>query len=67
MRWPQEDLDALAVREANGTNAIIPVWHNVAHNDVREFSPTLAERVAVTTGKGLSQVVTSILAAIKRR
>jgi TIR domain len=55
--WPQEELDALAIREVNGTSLIIPVRHNVAYNDVREFSPTLADRVAVTTGKGLSQVV----------
>jgi hypothetical protein len=60
-------LDGLATREVDGTRLIIPVWHNVTHNDVREFSPALAERVAVTTSKGLSQVVSAIVAAARRR
>jgi hypothetical protein len=65
--WPQDELDGLATREANGSNVIIPVWHNLGFNDVRDFSPTLAERLAVSTAKGLPQVVSSILAAVRQR
>ncbi len=44
---------------------ILPVWHNVGFDGVREFSPTLADRLAVTTDKGLDRVVKSILDAMK--
>ena len=64
--WPREELDALATREVGGKKVILPVWQKVAFNDVREFSPALAECLAVSTGKGMKQVVESILAAMKQ-
>ncbi len=64
--WSQQELNGLATREVGGKKVILPVWHNVAFNDVRDFSPTLADRIAVSTVKGLKQVVKSILAAIKQ-
>ena len=63
--WPQQELNGLATREVNGTKVILPVWHNVVFEDVRAFSPTLADRVAVNTDKGFDSVVKSILDAMK--
>ncbi len=65
--WPRQELDDLATGEVGGKKVILPVWHKVAFNDVRDFSPTLADRIAVSTGKGMKQVVESILAAMKQR
>ena len=63
--WPRQELNGLATREVNGNKVILPVWHNVGFNEVRDFSPTLANRVAINTDKGLEQVVKSILEAMK--
>jgi TIR domain len=63
--WPTQELNGLATREVNGKKLILPVWHNVGFNEVREYSPTLADRVAVNTDKGLDHVVQRILGALK--
>ncbi len=36
---------------------ILPVWHGVSFEDVRHYSPTLADRIAVATDKGVENVV----------
>lgn len=61
--WPKQELNGLATREVNGGKVILPVWHNVGHDEVREYSPTLVDRVAVSTDKGLAYVVDKILHA----
>lgn len=61
--WPKKELDGLAAREVNGTKVILPVWHEVGFNEVRQYSPTLAGRVAASSNKGLEYVVEKILDA----
>ena len=62
--WPQKELDGLAAREVGSGKVILPVWHNVIWEDVRRFSPTLADKLAVSTAKGLDAVVEEILQVI---
>ena len=62
-RWPQEELDDLATREVNGQKVIFPVWHKVGFGEIYEYSPVLADRVAITTDKGLDYVVQRMLKA----
>ncbi len=59
--WPQRELDGLAALEVDSEKKILPVWHNVTREDVARFSPTLADRVAVSTEKGIDTVVAEIL------
>jgi formylglycine-generating enzyme required for sulfatase activity len=63
--WPQKELDGLAAREAPGEKVILPVWHNITADQVREYSPTLADRVAVSSDRGLEHVVGELLRVIK--
>ena len=62
-RWPQEELVDLATREVNGQKVIFPVWHKVGFREIYEYSPVLADRVAITTDKGLDYVVQRVLKA----
>ncbi len=62
--WPQLELDGLAGREIAGRKVILPVWHNIDAEEVRKFSPTLADRVAVKSSVGLENVVKELLDAI---
>jgi len=57
MRWPQNELNDLAVREVDGKKVILPVWYKVGFRDVYDSSPILADRVAISTEKGLEYVV----------
>jgi hypothetical protein len=61
--WPQEELNDLATREVNGKKVILPVWHKVGFQRVFEYSPVLADRVAISTDKGLDCVVQRMLKA----
>ena len=62
--WPQKELDGLAALEVNGRKVILPVWHEINAEDVRKHSPTLADRVATSSEKGLNQVVADLLDAM---
>ncbi len=62
--WPQRELDGLVAREVNGQKVILPVWHNVDKRTVSQYSPTLADRVATLTSRGMRQVVTDLLKAM---
>lgn len=59
-QWPQKELDALFAKEMNGDKVILPVWHNVTFDDVLAYSPTLADKLGVSTSKGLDYVVNEI-------
>ena len=59
--WPQRELDGLVAREVSSGKTILPVWHNVTRKDVSRFSPTLADKLAVSTTEGLDTVVEKIL------
>lgn len=65
-KWPQYELDGLAEREMKGKDRIIlPVWHNITHNEVMAYSPELAGRKAVLSSEGLKKVVSEILAVLR--
>nr|CBA30834.1 hypothetical protein Csp_C25540 [Curvibacter putative symbiont of Hydra magnipapillata] len=55
--WPQKELDGLVAREDGREKVILPVWHNVTREQVTNFSPPLADKLAVPTSKGLPEVV----------
>jgi replicative DNA helicase len=64
--WTQKELDGLVAREDGETKIILPIWHNVTIDDVKKYSPILADKLAVPTNQGLSFVVDRIIQAIKR-
>lgn len=48
--WPQYELDGLVNREMNeGTKVILPLWHKVSKDEVRSYSPSLADKIALNT------------------
>jgi hypothetical protein len=60
--WPIRELDGLVARETSlGVKVILPIWHGVAHDEILEFSPTLAGKLAARTVDGLDAVVDQIL------
>lgn len=48
--WTNQELDGLVTKSIAGDHqSLLPIWHGVTHDDVRQFSPTLADRVALST------------------
>lgn len=65
--WPQKELDGLVAREVEGVKVILPVWHNMGAADIAAYSPTLADRVAVSSVRGLDHVTDQLLTAVRHR
>lgn len=66
--WPRKELDGLAAREVgSGEKVILPVWHDVSEEDVRQHSPTLASKLGVPTSSGLTKVVETIVRVLRKR
>ena len=64
--WPQKELDGLVAREVEGIKVILPVWHNIGATEIRNYSPTLADRLAASSSKGLDHVTDQLLQAIRQ-
>jgi hypothetical protein len=47
--WPQRELDGLTAQEVAGGTRILPIWHKVSVDEVRKFSPVLADKIALNT------------------
>jgi TIR domain len=48
--WSQHELRGLVTREIEGKSRILPIWHGVGLAEVSDFSPSLADKLAVRTG-----------------
>lgn len=59
--WPQYELDGLTARQMVGKKVILPIWHGVDRNDILKFSPSLADKLALSSGL---QSVDDMVAAV---
>jgi hypothetical protein len=50
-KWPRHELRALANRNVEEDLRILPIWHGVDRKQVSDFSPSLADKVAIDTRK----------------
>lgn len=65
-RWPQQELSGLFARESyRDQKIVLPIWHQIEAEEIRIFSPLIADRVAVSTNKGLQVVIGEILRSIQ--
>ena len=65
--WPQRELDGLVAREtATGTKALLPIWHDLDARTLLQYSPALADRLAVNSSKGIQALVTQIERALSQ-
>ncbi len=64
--WPKRELSALLSREtAKQMKVLLPVWHNLTLEEVVQHTPILADRLAVSTARGLASVVDQIMAVVE--
>ena len=48
-RWPAYELNGMVAKEMNGRKVILPIWHKVTKDEVLQYSPTLADKLAINT------------------
>ena len=47
--WTGKELNGLFAKQEEGRKVILPVWHNVSKDTVKQYSPILADMVALKT------------------
>ena len=47
--WTGKELNGLFAKQEDGKKVILPVWHNVSKDIVKQYSPILADMVALKT------------------
>ena len=47
--WTNYELDGIVTRTVSGEQILLPIWHNITKQQVVEFSPSLADKVARST------------------
>ncbi|WP_220769231.1 toll/interleukin-1 receptor domain-containing protein, partial [Shewanella sp. MBTL60-007] len=62
--WTQYELDSMVAREMDGHKMILPIWHKVTKTDVINFSPALADKVALNTSMSSIEEIAGQLAEV---
>lgn len=47
--WTKYELNSLVAKEIEGKKVILPIWHNVSKQDILNYSPMLADKLALST------------------
>ena len=47
--WTNYELDGLVTRSVTGEQVLLPIWHDISKQEVIEYSPSLADKVARNT------------------
>ena len=64
--WGKQEFDSVFTRELIETKKVIlPVWHGITKNHVYEYSPALADRVAVNWQEGVAAVARKLKQALE--
>jgi hypothetical protein len=63
--YPRYELDALAQKEVDGKDVILPIWYDVNEAYIRQYSLALADRIAVKWDDGLENIVKMIVSKVK--
>lgn len=65
--WTDYELNGLVARQnSNGQKIILPIWHNITIEEVREYSPSLSDIVAGNSSSGIETITINIIKAINR-
>jgi len=47
--WTNYELDGLVTKAINGDQILLPIWHNISKQEVINYSPSLADKLARNT------------------
>lgn len=67
-RWAEWELNGIVHRHLSGAEPfLLPIWHDVEADDVRRYSLSLADIVAIKTGEDIRRVAEQIAAILRRQ
>lgn len=62
--WTQYELDGLVTMSVDGRQVLLPLWHGLSKDEVVSFSPSLADRVALTTATSTIEEIADEIADV---
>ena len=62
--WPAYELDGLVSRAVDGSQVLLPIWHEISKDEVMRQSPSLADKVALRTSDYSIDEIADELAAV---
>lgn len=65
--WTNYELDGFLQKESiSSTNVLLPIWHNISHEEIVSISPTLASRKAIVSDSStVDEIVEGLKAILK--
>lgn len=62
--WPQYELDGLVAKEMEGGKVILPIWHKISKDEVMSYSPSLADKLALSTSRYTTEELADRIAEV---
>ncbi len=62
--WPLKELDSLMSLETGLHKKILPIWHKVNSEDIAQYSPLMAGKLAAPSSKGLNHLINEVVRAV---
>ena len=64
--WTNYELDGLVTRSVDGSQVLLPIWHDITKQQLIDYSPSLADRVArSTTTHTIDEIANEIINVIR--
>lgn len=66
--WTNYELDGLVTRTVSGEQILLPTWHEITKQELIDYSPSLADKVARSTGTHtISEIAREIIDVVRRK
>jgi hypothetical protein len=64
-KWTEYELNSLFAREQAGKKLVLPIWHGVTRDDLVEYSPAFADRLAkISSTDSYRDIVQSLISML---
>ncbi len=60
--WTNYELDGIMTKTISGQQVLLPIWHDITKQEVIDYSPSLADKVARSTGQQTVQEIADEIA-----
>ena len=64
--WTNYELDGIVTRAVSGEQILLPIWHQITKQEVMNFSPSLADKVARSTATHTVEEIAEEIALLIR-
>lgn len=64
--WTNYELDGIVTRTISGEQILLPIWHNISKQEVQDYSPSLADKVARSTATHTVKEIATEIADLLR-